>query len=45
MPRVGFGTWRLNGTACKDAVVQAVMDGGVRHLDLAENYENFLYVG
>ncbi|CAD7928578.1 unnamed protein product, partial [Amoebophrya sp. A120] len=39
VPMIGFGTWRLNGTKCEEAVFQALQTG-VRHLDTAESYGN-----
>eukprot|EP00392_Amoebophrya_sp_AT5.2_P013683 g13812.t1 len=39
-PRIGFGTWRLNGTACEEAVYAALHHAHVRHLDTAESYGN-----
>ena len=39
IPRLGFGTWRLSGTACREAVELALATG-YRHLDTATMYNN-----
>ena len=44
MPRVGFGTWQLNGTVAYSSVKMA-LEAGVRHIDLAENYGNDVFIG
>lgn len=44
MPLVGFGTWKLEGTACYNAVKWA-LELGVRHVDTAEAYGNEAEVG
>lgn len=44
MPAVGFGTWKLEGTSCYDAVKWAI-GLGVRHIDTAEAYGNEADVG
>lgn len=44
VPVVGFGTWRLSGRACIEAVRHA-LDVGYRHVDTAEAYGNEREVG
>eukprot|EP00927_Polykrikos_kofoidii_P038580 TRINITY_DN32994_c0_g1_i1.p1 TRINITY_DN32994_c0_g1~~TRINITY_DN32994_c0_g1_i1.p1 ORF type:complete len:903 (+),score=121.79 TRINITY_DN32994_c0_g1_i1:160-2709(+) len=44
MPLVGFGTWKLEGTACYNAVLWA-LQSGVRHIDTAEAYGNEADIG
>lgn len=44
MPMVGFGTWRLRGTECYEAV-RAALDLGYRHIDTATMYRNEEEVG
>jgi 2,5-diketo-D-gluconate reductase B len=44
VPRIGFGTWRLQGRACRDAVADALALG-YRHLDTAAMYDNEDEVG
>jgi 2,5-diketo-D-gluconate reductase B len=39
IPKLGFGTWRLSGRECADAVADALA-AGYRHLDTAAMYEN-----
>jgi 2,5-diketo-D-gluconate reductase B len=39
IPALGFGTWRLSGKACSDAVVDALA-AGYRHVDTARTYGN-----
>jgi diketogulonate reductase-like aldo/keto reductase len=39
MARLGFGTWRLSGTACYQAV-RSALELGYRHIDTAEMYGN-----
>eukprot|EP00397_Hematodinium_sp_SG-2012_P015502 GEMP01015787.1.p1 GENE.GEMP01015787.1~~GEMP01015787.1.p1 ORF type:complete len:788 (-),score=145.49 GEMP01015787.1:470-2833(-) len=39
MPMVGYGTWKLNGTSCMEALSNA-LKSGVRHFDTAQNYDN-----
>jgi diketogulonate reductase-like aldo/keto reductase len=39
VPALGFGTWKLQGDACADAVADALALG-YRHLDTAQLYEN-----
>lgn len=44
VPSLGFGTFRLQGDVCRDAVLHA-MHIGYRHIDTAQMYDNELYVG
>ena len=44
IPQVGFGTYRMGGYECFDAVKQA-LDAGYRHIDTAMAYENESVVG
>jgi 2,5-diketo-D-gluconate reductase B len=44
LPRFGFGTWKLNGDTCVNAVKSA-LDVGYRHIDTAEGYRNEAEVG
>lgn len=44
MPAIGFGTWKLEGTACYNAVRWA-LELGLRHIDTAEAYGNEAEVG
>lgn len=44
MPVLGFGTWKLTGKECTDAVMYA-LDVGYRHVDTAQIYENEAEVG
>jgi 2,5-diketo-D-gluconate reductase B len=44
IPALGFGTWRLSGKACTDAVVDALA-AGYRHVDTARAYGNEEDVG
>lgn len=44
MPRLGFGTFRLTGDACREAV-EGALARGFRHLDTAEMYGNEAEVG
>lgn len=44
VPRLGFGTWRLTGRACSEAVEHAVA-AGFRHIDTAAMYGNEAEVG
>ncbi len=43
-PALGFGTWRLDGGACVDAVKMA-LDMGYHHIDTAQVYGNEAEVG
>jgi 2,5-diketo-D-gluconate reductase B len=44
IPKLGFGTWRLSGRECSDAVADAVA-AGYRHIDTAAMYGNEEAVG
>ena len=44
IPRIGFGTWELEGEECTKAVVEA-LKVGYRHIDTAQSYENEKAVG
>lgn len=44
VPALGFGTWKISGDACRDAVRDA-LDLGYRHLDTATVYQNETQVG
>jgi diketogulonate reductase-like aldo/keto reductase len=44
VPRLGFGTWRLSGQPCQEAV-SAALRIGYRHIDTASMYENEEHVG
>jgi 2,5-diketo-D-gluconate reductase B len=44
IPRLGFGTWELNGRAASDGVRDA-LEIGYRHVDTARAYENEAEVG
>jgi diketogulonate reductase-like aldo/keto reductase len=39
IPQLGFGTWKLRGEACTEAVATA-LELGYRHIDTAQVYEN-----
>ena len=44
IPKIGFGTWQLQGNTCYRAVISA-LQLGYRHLDTAEIYDNEAQVG
>jgi 2,5-diketo-D-gluconate reductase B len=44
IPKLGFGTWRLSGRECSDAVADALA-AGYRHVDTAAMYGNEEDVG
>ena len=44
IPAVGFGTWKLEGSVCEEAVVHAIAEG-YRHLDTAQVYGNEAALG
>jgi 2,5-diketo-D-gluconate reductase B len=44
MPRLGFGTWPMQGAACR-AAVESALGLGYRHIDTAEMYGNEAAVG
>src|SRR3989304_843822 len=39
LAKIGFGTWRLTGRVCYQAV-RSALERGYRHIDTAEMYEN-----
>lgn len=44
IPKIGLGTWRMEGGTCRDAVSTA-LDLGYRHIDTAQAYGNERQVG
>lgn len=44
LPKLGFGTWRLDGRDCEEGVADALA-AGYRHLDTAAMYGNEVEVG
>ena len=44
VPKLGFGTWKLQGESCQKAVLKA-LEVGYRHIDTAQIYENEEDVG
>lgn len=44
IPALGFGTFELQGRACRDAVAEALATG-YRHIDTAQMYDNETEVG
>jgi len=44
IPSLGFGTFKLNGESCHNAV-KVALDAGYRHIDTAQIYENEEEVG
>jgi diketogulonate reductase-like aldo/keto reductase len=44
IPKLGFGTWMLNGKECEESVKHA-LEVGYRHIDTAQIYENEAEVG
>lgn len=44
VPALGFGTYQLHGTACREAVTDALAIG-YRHIDTAQAYQNEAAVG
>src|SRR3954471_21950366 len=44
LPRLGLGTFRLQGDACR-AAVESALDLGYRHIDTAEMYGNEAEIG
>ena len=44
MPRLGFGTFRMQGDACR-AAVESALSIGYRHIDTAEMYANEEAIG
>ena len=45
IPVLGLGTWRSEPNNVKNAVIEAVLNCGYRHLDCAEAYLNEKEVG
>lgn len=44
VPKIGLGTWRMEGLTCRDAV-ETALDLGYRHVDTAQAYGNERQVG
>lgn len=44
IPKIGLGTWRMEGSTCRNAVATAI-DLGYRHIDTAQAYGNERQVG
>lgn len=44
IPKIGCGTWQLRGAACA-AIVSEALQGGYRHIDTAQGYDNEAAVG
>jgi len=44
LPRLGLGTYRMQGDACR-AAVESALALGYRHIDTAERYRNESEVG
>ncbi|MDY0029381.1 MAG: aldo/keto reductase [Pseudobdellovibrionaceae bacterium] len=44
IPRIGLGTWQMQGITCEEAVTKA-FEIGYRHIDTAQIYENEAEVG
>jgi len=44
IPAIGFGTWKLQGDACTEAVINAI-EAGFRLIDTADSYANHKKVG
>lgn len=44
IPTIGFGTWQLNGSECRQAV-ETALAVGYRHIDTADRYGNHKEVG
>lgn len=45
IPVIGLGTWRIEPDATKETIVEAIMNQGYRHLDLAASFLNEDKVG
>tara|TARA_B100000686_G_scaffold339333_1_gene413220 strand:- start:386 stop:1231 length:846 start_codon:yes stop_codon:yes gene_type:complete len=45
IPKLGLGTWQLEGQNCKDAINYALDEIGCRHVDTAQAYGNEEQVG
>ena len=44
IPKLGFGTWKLQGKSCQKAVLKA-LEVGYRHIDTAQAYDNEENIG
>lgn len=44
LPALGFGTWELRGTACRE-MIPVALELGYRHLDTAQAYGNEAEIG
>ncbi|MFC7078770.1 aldo/keto reductase [Halorussus caseinilyticus] len=44
VPKIGLGTWRMQGETCRRAV-RTALDVGYRHVDTAQAYDNERQVG
>lgn len=44
LPKIGLGTWQMEGESCTEAVKTA-LEIGYRHIDTAQFYDNEEYVG
>ncbi len=44
IPNIGFGTWKMTGETCTNAVA-AALETGYRHIDTAQGYGNEAEVG
>ena len=45
IPKLGLGTWQLEGQTCKDSIHYALDEIGCRHVDTAQAYGNEEQVG
>ena len=45
MPQMGLGTWQAPANVTKEAVINAIRDGGYRCIDTANDYGNEHEVG
>ncbi|WP_135825320.1 aldo/keto reductase [Halorussus ruber] len=44
VPKIGLGTWRMQGEICRQTV-HAALEAGYRHIDTAQSYDNERQVG
>lgn len=44
VPKIGLGTWNMNGSRCRRAV-ESALEMGYRHIDTAEMYRNEREIG
>jgi len=44
IPKIGLGTWQVKGETCQQAV-ETALEGGYRHVDTAQVYDNERAVG